>query len=205
MIKYLIAVPCMDTCPVQFAYSLATLRKPGAWKISMISGAAVHEARNTLAQEAVDSGADRVLWIDSDMQFAEDLAERLAARLDEGWDMVCGIYTKRRLPVTPVIYSDIRPEDGRAEVYADYPRDNIFPIAGCGFGAVMMSTALIRAVQSAYGLPFNPLAKLGEDLSFCWRATMLGAKIGCDSRVKVGHVGQIVYGEAMYAHPNGGE
>lgn len=193
--KTLIAIPAMDLCPVPFAYSLATLRRDCPSRISVISGAAVHEARNALTREAVESGCDRVLWLDSDMSFDDDLMIRLGADLDAGWDMVCGIYFKRRLPVTPVIYRSIEATTGKCEVYADYPRDSLFEIAGCGFGAVMMTTELLTRTGER---PFTPLARLSEDLSFCWLAKNIGARIGCDSRVKVGHAGQMIYGENMY-------
>jgi len=196
--KTLIAIPAMDLCPTAFAYSLATLRRNSPSRISMICGATVHEARNVLAREAVESRCDRVLWLDSDMSFDDDLLIRLGEDLDAGWDMVCGIYFKRRLPVTPVIYRHISATD-KCEVYADYPRDALFEVAGCGFGAVLMTTELIRRADAEFGTgPFTPLLKLSEDLSFCARAANVGAKIGCDSRVKVGHVGQMTYGETLY-------
>ena len=198
MMKYLIAIPAMDMCPVAFAYSLATMRRVGASRISVISGAAVHEARNVLAREAVESGADRVLWLDSDMRFDGDIMERLGADLDAGYDLVCGIYTKRRLPATPVIYRTIDAAAGRVEPYLEYPRDAVFEIAGCGFGAVMCSTALLKAVAGARGGgPFTPMEGLSEDLSFCLRAGQTGARMACDSRVKVGHVGMMEFGEGM--------
>ena len=197
--KTLIAIPAMDMCPVPFAYSLATLRRDCPSRISVISGAAVHEARSVLAREALEEGCDRVLWLDSDMSFADDLMIRLGEDLDAGWDMVCGIYFKRRLPVTPVIYRSIEATTGKCEVYADYPRDSLFEIAGCGFGAVMMTTELLTRADAEFKTgPFTPLLKLSEDLSFCARAKSAGAKIGCDSRVKVGHVGQMIYSETMY-------
>lgn len=202
MLKYMIAVPCMDWCPTEFAYSLATLKHVGATRITFISGMAIAEARDKLAREAMDTGADRVLWLDSDMSFADDLLERLDARLNEGWDMCCGIFTKRRLPVTPVIYEHVG-MDGRVAQYLDYPRDSLFRVEGCGFGAVLMSTDLLRRVDAAHGALFAPFAGLSEDLSFCARATATGARIACDSAVKVGHVGAFTYGEHIYKHPAG--
>ena len=197
--RVLIAIPAMDLCPVPFAYSLATMRRDCPSRISVICGAAVHEARNKLAAEAVESGCDRVLWLDSDMAFDDDLMIRLGEDLDQGWDMVCGLYFKRQLPLTPVIYRDIDAEAGKAEAYTDYPKDSLFEIAGCGFGAVMMTTELLRSVANLCGRgPFDPCKRLSEDLSFCLRAGGIGARIGCDSRVKVGHVGQITYSENLY-------
>lgn len=206
--KVLIAVPALDTMPTQTAYSMLSLKRDCPSRFSFIVRASCADARNMLAREAIESGADRVLWIDSDMVFQDDLMLRLGEDLDAGWDMVCGLYFKRELPVTPVIYKSITQSTGKAEPYLDYQKDSLFEIAGCGFGAVMMRTDLLSRVcsQAICGDgPFTPFPKLSEDLSFCWRAKNIlgGAKIACDSRIKVGHVGVIAYGEQMYKHPGG--
>ena len=199
--KVLIAVPALDVMPVQTAYSMLSLKRDCPSRFSFIVRASCHDARNLLAKEAIESGADRVLWIDSDMVFGDDLMIRLGEDLDTGaWDMVCGLYFKRELPVTPVVYKQIDALTGRAEAYRDYPENQLFPVAGCGFGAVMMTTELLRRVGDYAFTPFNHLS---EDLSFCVRANSAGAKIACDSRIKVGHVGQITYGEQMYKRPGG--
>ena len=201
--RVLIAVPALDTMPTQTAYSMLSLKRDCPSRFSFIVRASCHDARNLLAAEAIESGADRVLWLDSDMVFDEDLMIRLGEDLDAGWDMVCGLYFKRELPVTPVIYKTLPSVPrlgGVPEVYADYPKDAIFPIAGCGFAAVMMTVGLLKKLGD---YPFSLLPYLSEDLSFCWRALRVGARIVCDSRIKVGHVGQITYGEQMYKHPGG--
>lgn len=202
--KVLIAVPALDTMPTQTAYSMLSLKRDCPSRYSFIVRASCADARNMLAREAIESGADRVLWLDSDMVFGDDLMLRLGEDLDAGWDMVCGLYFKRELPVTPVIYKSISTggasNESRAESYSEYPKDKVFPIAGCGFGAVMMTTELLRRVGER---PFTPVNRLSEDLSFCWLAKNIGARIACDSRIKVGHVGVIAYGEQMYKHPGG--
>lgn len=198
--KLLIAVPALDVMPVQSAYSMLTLRRDCPSRFSFIVRASCADARNMLAREAIESGADRVLWLDSDMVFGHDLYERLSADLDAGWDMVCGLYFKRELPATPVIYSKIG-MSCKAEPFMNYPRDEVFPVAGCGFGAVLMTTKLLIEADAYDPAPFTPLEGLSEDLSFCARVNAIGARIACDSRVKVGHVGQFVYGEEVYKHP----
>jgi hypothetical protein len=198
----LIAVPALDTMPTQTAYSMLSLKRDCPSKFSFIVRASCHDARNMLAKEAIESGADRVLWIDSDMVFQDDLMIRLGKDLDAGWDMVCGLYFKRELPVTPVIYKRVEMANG-VEPYRDYPKDSLFPVAGCGFGAVMMTTDLLTRADTHKTGPFTPLPHLSEDLSFCKRAAAVGARMACDSRIKVGHVGVIAYGEAMYRHPGG--
>ena len=193
--KYLIAVPCLDNVPVAFVAALTALKRIGPTKHSFLSNSLVYDARNALAQEAIDTGADRILFIDSDMYFKPDMMERMAQDLDDGANVVSGIYFTRRFPTQPCIYKAVD-MTGKTEVYTDYPKDKLFQIAGCGFGAVMMNTDVLKAVSNTHGKPFNPMPGiLGEDLAFCYRARDLGYKIFCDSRIKVGHVGTFVYTE----------
>jgi glycosyltransferase involved in cell wall biosynthesis len=200
--KVLIAVPALDMMPVQTAYSMINLKRDCPSRFSFIVRASCHDARNMLACEAIESNADYVLWIDSDMVFQDDLMIRLREALDSGWDMVAGLCFKRELPVSPVIYKSIDADTGKAVPYMDYPQNALFEIAGCGFGTVMMTTDVLRVVHDSYSdHMFTPFPKLSEDLSFSYRAKRLGVKIGCDSRINVGHVGLITYGEQMYRRP----
>ena len=82
-----------------------------------------------------------------------------------------------------------------AYIYEDYPRDQVFEIAGCGFGCVMTSVDLLKEMVATHGAPFSPLMGMSEDLSFCWRVKQAGIKMYCDPAVKVGHIGQYVYTE----------
>ena len=132
---------------------------------------------------------------------------KLMEDAEQGMDYVCGLYFKRTLPTNPVIAKTITWErDSKtgvvnhgAELYLDYPKDQVFEIAGSGFGCVLTKTQLILDAAEQFAMsPFDPLPSLGEDYSFCWRVGMMGRKLYCDSRVKVGHVGTYVYGETTY-------
>lgn len=205
--KYLIAIPCMDTMPTPFVSSLLNMRRVGATKVSFLSNSLIYDARNMLAREALETEADRILWLDSDMQFTSDLMERLVEDMDSGLDFVSALYFKRRMPTEPCIYKTVEAgTTGKScvEVYHDYPRDTLFPIAGSGFGAVMCSTDLIADIAKEYGPPFDPVYRLGEDLAFCLRAKRLGYTLYCDSRIKANHIGQIAYGEQHYKRPEEG-
>lgn len=202
--RTLIAVPAMDMLSTDFCRSCVGLQLSGEVQWTFSQGSLVYDGRNILADTAVREGFDRVLWLDSDMVFDPYLFRRLSEHLDLGKEMVSGLYVSRKAPIHPVIYKDIRRdplENGFlpvAEAYSDYPRDSLFPVAGCGFGAVMMTTELLRRLQAAYGLPFTPLPGFGEDLSFCLRVQELGAEMWCDSSIKLGHAGMTVYTEAEY-------
>lgn len=202
--RTLIAVPAMDMLSTDFCRSCVGLQLSGEVQWTFSQGSLVYDGRNILADTAVREGFDRVLWLDSDMVFDPYLFQRLSEHLDLGKEMVSGLYVSRKAPIHPVIYKSIRRdplENGFlpvAEAYSDYPRDSLFPVAGCGFGAVMMTTELLRRLQAAYGLPFTPLPGFGEDLSFCLRVQELGAEMWCDSSIKLGHAGMAIYTEAEY-------
>ena len=195
--RTLIALPCMDMVHTVFLKALMGMDRVGDTHFSISCSSLVYDARNTLAKQAVIEGFDRVLWLDSDMDFSPDLLKRLSADMDEGREMVSGLYFKRKAPVKPVIYKELgfwrdKEKDEVTPIaipYEDYPKDDIFTIAGCGFGGCLVSVDLIKRVGDKFGLPFSPLMGFGEDLSFCSRVSQLGVEMFCDSRVKMGHVG----------------
>jgi GT2 family glycosyltransferase len=184
------------------------MTKVGEVGFALSSSSLVYDARNTLAKQAVDGGFDRVLWLDSDMDFKPDMFVNLMQDMDDNnLEIVGGIYFSRKEPVVPVVYQKVGyyHDDEQDTVtpcalnYYEYPKDELFPCEGIGFGAVLMTTDLIKKVQDKYGLPFSPILGFGEDLSFCIRARDVGATIMCDSRIKVGHVGLRTYTEEHYA------
>lgn len=203
--KTLIAIPCMDMMHTEFVQALVGMKKVGEVQFGFVSSSLIYDARDELATKAVEKGFDRVLWLDSDMSFQPDLMERLSADLDEGRDMVSGLYFSRKGPLRPVIFRECGilklPEDRLApvhEYYMDYPLDSLFEIKACGFGAVMMTTELLKRVKDKLGMPFSPAAGFGEDLSFCLRVENVGGKIWCDSRVKCGHAATRMVTEELY-------
>ena len=204
--KTLIALPCMDMVHTTFMKSLVAMERVGECRFSITCSSLVYDARNTLAKQAVTEGYDRVLWLDSDMDFSPDLLARLSEDMDEGKELVSGLYFKRKAPVKPVIYKEVGYYQSKTDEsitpiavpYEDYPQDSMFTIAGCGFGGVLVTTDLIKRVGDKYGLPFSPIIGFGEDLSFCLRASELGAEMWCDSRVKLGHVGLGTITEETY-------
>lgn len=197
--RTLIAIPAMEQIFTVTAQCLMNLRTVDEVFTQFAVRMPVDVARNTLAKYALENEFDRILWIDSDMTFNGDLMERLSADIDEGYDLVCGLFFKRKFPVEPVISKRLQEMPPESEPYLDYPRDTLFPIAGCGFGAVMMRTEILRDLDEP---PFSMIHGMSEDYSFCNRIAKRGRKMACDSRIKVGHVGLSVFSEKLYKHPD---
>lgn len=201
--KTLIGIPCMESIPTVTVKSLMAMRYDCV-DISFTMNSLVYDARNCLAKKACEEGYDRIMWIDSDMVFEPDLFERLSARLDEGRDFITGLYFSRRMPIIPMIYSEVACylKDGKqiptSVEYKDYPKDSLFKVQGCGFGGCMMTTKMVLDLAEKYGLPFSPILGFGEDLSFCQRATQAGYDLYCDSSIKLGHMSHCIVQETDY-------
>lgn len=203
--RTLIAIPCMDVIRTRFQRSLDQMEKVGSVAIGYIQGTLIYEARNVIASNAIKDGFDRVMWIDSDMLLPRDAMIKLSKHMDNGAELVSGIYFGRRQPSNPTILDKADwfvEDDGNVRVdstsYIDYPKNALFEIAGCGFGCVMTSVDLLKRVVAVYGSPFTPMMGFGEDVSFCWRVAKLGVKMYCDSTIKAGHIGEYVYTEADF-------
>lgn len=203
--KTLIAVPALSMVHTDFLQSMLALDKPDS-QLMIKQNSLVFDARNSIAWTATQNGFDRVLWLDSDMVFNDDLLNRLNADMDEnGLDYVSAFFTTRSAPVRPCVYKSLTWEqegphvNAHAEPYVDHP-DGLFDIAGSGLGAVLMKVELLEAVVEAFGAPFYPLPYLGEDLSFCWRVGRLGRRMVCDGGISVGHIGTHTYSEEDIIH-----
>lgn len=210
--RTMIAVPCMDMVHTLFMASLISMRKPEGTEVAIASCSLVYQARHTLAMKALNERFDRVLWLDSDMNFKPDLMERLSADLDDGLEFVSCVYFSRKNPVIPIVYEVCRQRTTKTgetvpwlESVKKIP-DGLFEVEGCGFGAVMMTTDLIR---SAGALPFYPTDGFGEDLTFCRKARAAGKKLHCDGRIEAEHIGTSIINRqtwmnAQRSETNGG-
>ena len=205
MRKILIAVPCMDMVSAQFAHSLATLTSYGV-EDTQISiwfnlGSLIYTSRNEIAKRALTEGADLVMWFDSDMIFNPDTMIRMLKHIDDGHDIVTGIYYRRTIPFTPVAFSkmDIDEKEQKSfyEEYDEIPSEP-FEVAACGFGCVLMRAEIFTAVFSKFGNMFSPIGNIGEDIAFCWRARECGYKILADPTIPLGHVGHNVITKSFF-------
>lgn len=191
MDRILIAIPSMDTVSVHFCRSLVCLNKLEACSVSFVINSLIYSSRNELARQAVEGGYDYVFWLDSDMVFNSDTLSKLLLDLKDGRDIVTGIYFRRVRPFSPVLFRRLE-IDGRicwSEGVESYPEE-IFEVAGCGFGCVLMRTDVLREISETDGpVWFSPIGNVGEDCAFCIRARANGHRIWCDPAVKCGHVG----------------
>ena len=205
MRKVLIAVPCMDNLPAQFAHSLATLTSYGIPDIEISVwfnlGSLIYTSRDEIAKRALADEADLVMWFDSDMVFNPDTLKRMLDLIDQGHDFVTGVYYRRKPPFTPTIFKtmDIKlVEQSATWTGFDEIPDEPFEVAACGFGCVLMKTEIFVNVFGHFGFMFTPIGNVGEDIAFCWRARQVGYKLIADPSISLGHIGQAMYTKTYF-------
>lgn len=217
--KILVAIPCMDTWPVQFGLSLIEMLTysqkfmKDEIRLCPMTNSLIYDARNLLSLTAIEQDFDYVLWLDSDMVFNPDTLASMLNTLRsslhtvkgkfcteaQAYDMLTGVYYMRKEPHTPVLYKTIsEPElkDGQVQkkiqTTTDIP-DTLFDVEGCGFGCVLTSVPLLKEVWDKFGPAFSPYPWASEDMSFCYRVKQLGKKILCDPSIYLGHIGTAVF------------
>jgi len=190
--KLLIAVPTLDTVPVDFLVSLTDLtnklKDDGVdFKLRIESGTLVYFAREHLTRYAITEKFTHVLWLDSDMVFNEQTFEDLR---DCGKEIVTGIAHSRRPPYSSCLFTEIYPgvEKWKGNTYPMMP----FTVAACGMACCLVAVEVLEAVRAKFGTAFQPTDVYGEDVAFCWRATQCGYKIWVEPGCRVGHVGRTV-------------
>lgn len=188
--KLLIAVPALDYIHTEFVRCLiALINKLRSdrvqFEIKIESGTLVYVARDKLANYAINNEFSHVLWLDSDIVFQDTIIEDLEF---SGADFVTGIYHSRRTPFVSTVFRKIEPPEWYK--LDDYPHEP-FEIAGCGFGAVLIKTQILKDVMLSQKTCFCPIRNMGEDLAFCKRARESGYKIIADPTVRLGHIGHI--------------
>lgn len=170
------------------------------------------DARNSAAQYLMESKANGILWVDSDIrQTVHEVPTLLLSVEQFNAEFVTGVYHQRNWPHDPVFYHWF-PKTGSFRSPVNYPKDSFLPCDGCGFGFVYTSRALIEAVAKSKS--FNKKrgwfpddrhsGGTGEDLSFCRQVMMLDDpkfQLHVNTAAIVGHLGdpEVIYPDKQRA------
>lgn len=185
----LVGCPCARMINVDTVSCIQDLQLPTIY----VANSLVYDARNELVNQAIINDAQYLLFVDSDMKFER---ESLQSMLDRCVDICTGLYVERSgTKHRPTVYSNIDVRTNEHNAIKEHITEikPFFEIKGCGMGYCLIRTEVFKNVIKYYGDCFQPIGGLGEDLSFCWRATNLGYKIYCDSTFELGHIGDYIF------------
>lgn len=202
-IKILVSVPSMGNPSFKTLQSLVQLALTCKYplRFHFIESTIISKARNLAAKEAIDSGCSHVLFIDDDMVFPPEAAEKL---LDQDKDIIGALCFGRREDPYPIAKKLYKNE------IVDYTWDAVSTweetteVDGVGTGFLLIKTEVFKRIQppffafrraSDFGLkelPF-PDEELSEDTHFMMKAKMAGYQIWVDPTIIIGHHGQKVF------------
>lgn len=173
------------------------------------------EARNAAVAQFLDSDVEWLMWVDTDMGFDPDSVDRLLAVADRTERPIVGGLCFRlwesepdgmggwRTAPQPTLFRWAE-VDGQQGYKIDLAyAEGLVEVDATGSAFVLIHRDVLAKVGDAYGpywytrMPVPSAGVLlGEDLSFCRRATSLGFPVVVDTRVKTTHMKTVWVGEA---------
>lgn len=204
--RCVVLVPYTGAIEPECEDALKELERRG-YAVRRVRGfAAIDQARNQLATDALIDGYEETLWIDSDIGFHPNDVDRLRSHQ---LPIACGVYSQKgkrslachALPGTP--HLKFGKEGGLHEIL----------YAGTGF--LLIRREVYLRMQRELDLPvcnerfehpmvpyFQPLAHLdddgtwylAEDYAFSQRALACGFRVLADTTIRLWHIGKQRYG-----------
>ena len=194
--KILLGMPCMRTIPHRTVISLLSVCEKGFVEPMLVEGSLVYDAREAIIEYAIEKDYDYILFADSDMVFNKDDLMRL---LSHHVGICSGLYVTRDGENNNVAYSKIitrrRFPFRSPQLIVDNTSSGFGRVAACGFGFCLIKTSVVKSMLKFYKALFEPKWGVGEDVAFCIRAKKCGFYTFIDRDVKLGHVGECVYGD----------
>jgi hypothetical protein len=197
-----ILVPARDTVMTSFAYDLAramsahTATTDDRVMLYTSHGTLIASQRTELARQALEAGADYLLWLDSDMRFPKETIGHLLSR-DK--PIVAANYSTRRMPVKPTAMVD----DGSGNVgrvYTAPDSEGLQPVDYLGMGVMMVKREVFEKLEQPwFAIPYSTKGGhyIGEDCFFCTKAREAGFEVLVDHDLShhVKHIGTFEYSQ----------
>ena len=206
--RSVVLVPFYSTIERPCEQSLHKLEELGVKVVRSEGCPQIDVARNMLASDALNAGAESILFIDADLGFDPLDALRLLARPEP---VISGVYAKRRQRGFASIFAD-----GTAEVTFGEKSPGPYPLKYAAGGFLRIKADVLRRMITELNLPvcntgwnrrdwpfFLPMAAplpdgshhyLGEDWAFSHRLHQMGITPLADTSIRLWHHGPYAYG-----------
>lgn len=187
----------------------------GGGRLAIRSSANLAGPRNEAVRIFLTQSTAPWFWfLDTDMTFEVDILERLLLVADpEKAPIVGGLcFSIDHGVISPTLF-DFAEVDGKPEVvrYDAYPLDSVMPVAATGTACLLIHRSVFERMaaepptspgfSAAYPWfqerEFGPKV-VSEDITFCWRAGLLGYPIYVNTSAKLGHEKTFLLTEDRY-------
>lgn len=164
--------------------------------ISMLVGMEVGDARNALAEKALECNAEFLWFVDDDTAPPHYAASKLFYEMRQKPAVMAigGVYCMKNNPPSPLIYRG----NGHGEFW-DWCVEDVFEVTGIGTGCLMVRTSVFKELEKPWFkttlyTPDEPIdgemvvtAGMTDDLYFCDKLTQAGHKIYAHGGVLCDH------------------
>ena len=199
----------------EFCTSLIATAMQGRTRIDQVialeSGPNISTPRNLVVRDFLDNQrAPWLLMVDTDMVFAADALDRLIAAAHPSERPIVGglCYSPLGGEVYPTMYEMVEKGPNRIGFVrpATVPEDQLVRLSATGTGFLLMHRSALERVRdhSREAAPWfrempvgEPMALMGEDLTFCLRAGAAGIPVYVHTGVQVGHMKSTMLGKVM--------
>jgi len=186
-----IGIPCnrqIKTQTVQSVLDMVSHSDLEFHTIIAVEGFTISENRSFCVAKAVQAGCSHLLFIDDDMTFPVDTADRL---LSHGKEIVGTVAHSRMISDN----THITMLDGEILQKKDRPTE-LFQAKRVGTAVLLIDLKVFNEIDK----PFFDIEKhesgfttLGEDYWFCREAEKKGIEIYVDPTLDIGHIGDYKY------------
>jgi hypothetical protein len=165
------------------------------WQPFFSAAMPIDANRNQLTKQALDWGADYLLFLDVDQTFPPDMIGRMLDRLaaDQQIGAVSGMAFKKGPPYPPIFakFNDALDPQIMASIDPVLHGDLILADV-IGMGCVLVPRCIFELTPYPWFLytVYDKTGEIGvtEDVYFCNRVQQLGFKIVVDSQINSGHI-----------------
>ena len=206
-IKVSVLLPTGDSVKTDFALSLAAaLQMTGlrvgdrefrlVLEIINMRSSILPYARCALAQQALDSGADYAMLLDSDMKFPpHTIAQLVAGAIGHDAAVIGCTYSFRQQGYVRRTTA-MQARDGEQFAVDPSKVTGTVEVGGIGTGVMLVRTDVFRRLAMPwFHFAWNDAGFMPEDTYFCNQARAAGFKILCDLDLsrEIGHSGTFTF------------
>lgn len=206
--KVAICVPCRDMVHSAFCFDLAklvayhSLNSEDEVVLLQMPGTLIFDQREKLAKEALNAGAEAILWIDSDMRFPADM---LTGMLMRNVPILGVNATTRREPIVPTAKNlEITDAEHKWHSVSSKGKKGLEEVTAVGFGVCLTRKEVFdKMPQPWFDILWTDLGGIiGEDIHFCVKALDNGIKTYVDHDLTpfIKHIGMTEYGQEHIKH-----
>lgn len=180
----------------------------GAGRIPFEASANISTARNAMCRLMLETAADWLWMVDTDMTFQPDILERLLINADPVTAPIVGglCFGIEDGRLFPTMY-DLGGTESKPEFirYDKWPENAMMQVFATGAACLLIHRTALERIRD-YEHPdrpgqqgFSPVYEwfqerefgqtpMGEDVTFCFRAGIVGLPVYVDTGVQLGHV-----------------